>query len=75
MTSDRVVSDLMLPMWKGVLWPLLDAWDSARLCTTSTQENVPGRYRPNGELFFFFPLEERADGPQGAGSVWAQHPS
>ena len=58
MTSDRVVSDLMLPMWKGVLWPLLDAWDSVRLRTTSTQGNVPGRYRPNGELFLFLLKKE-----------------
>ena len=25
MTSDRVVSDLMLPLWEEVLWPFLDA--------------------------------------------------
>ena len=53
MTSDRVVSDLMLPLWEEVLWPFLDAWDSVCLRTTSTQWNVPGRYGPHGELFFF----------------------
>ena len=29
---------------------------------------------PYGELFFFL-FEERADGPQKSGSVWAQHPA
>ena len=45
----------MLPVWEEVLWPLLDAWDSVRLRTTSTQRNVPGRY---GELFFFLLKKE-----------------
>ena len=53
MTSDRVVSDLMLSLWEEVLWPFLDAWDSVRLRTTSKQWNVPGRYGPYGEIFFF----------------------
>ena len=53
MTSDRVVSDLLLPLWEKVLWPFLDAWDSVRLRTTATQWNVPGRDGPYGELFFF----------------------
>ena len=53
MTSDRVVSDLMLPLWEEVLWPSLDAWDSVCLCTTKTQWNLPRRYGPHGELFFF----------------------
>ena len=56
MTSDRVVSDLMLPLWKG-LWLFPDAWDSVRLRTTATQWNLLGRYGPYGELFFF-PLKE-----------------
>ena len=43
MTSDRVVSDLMLPLWAEVLWPFLDAWDTVRLRTTFTQWNVPRR--------------------------------
>ena len=54
MTSDRVVSDLMLPLWEKVLWPLLDVWDSVRPHTTSTQRNVTRRCGPHGELFFFF---------------------
>ena len=53
MACDRVVSDLMLPLWEEVLWPFLDAWDSVPLRTTSTQWNVPGRDGPYGELFFF----------------------
>ena len=44
MTSDRVVSDLMLPLWEEVLLPFLDVWSSVRLRTTSSQWNVPGRY-------------------------------
>ena len=58
MTSDRVVSDLMLPLLEEVLRPFLDAWDSVRLLTTSTQWNVPGRYGPYGELFFFLREKE-----------------
>ena len=53
MACDRVVSDLMRPLWEDVLWPFLDARDSVCLRTTSTQWNVPGRYGPRGELFFF----------------------
>ena len=73
MTSDRVVSDLMLPLLEEVLWLFLDDWNSVRLRTTSTQWNVPGRYGPYRELFFFL-LKKEPNGPQGAGSVWAQHP-
>ena len=72
MTSDRVVSDLMLPLWDEVLWPFLDAWDSVRPRTTSTQWNLPRKYGPYGELFL---VGERADGPQGADSAGAQHPA
>ena len=54
MTGDQVVSGLILPLWEAVLCPFLDAWDSLRLRTTSTQWNVPGRYGLHGELFFFF---------------------
>ena len=67
MTSDRVVSGLMLPLWEEVLWPFLDAWDSVRLRTTSSQWNVPGRYGRYGELFFFLlkkePMVIREFGP------------
>ena len=58
MTSDRVVSDLMPPLWEELLWPFLDASDSVRLRTTATQWNVPGRYGPHGELFFFLLKKE-----------------
>ena len=37
MTGDRMVSGLTLPLWEEFLWPLLDAWDSVRLRTTSSQ--------------------------------------
>ena len=35
----------------------------------------PREVRALWRAFFTFPFEERADGPQGVGSVWAQHPS
>ena len=57
MTSDRV-SDLMLPLCEEVLWAFLDAWDRVRLRTTSSQWNVPGRYGPYCELFFFLSKKE-----------------
>ena len=53
MTRDRVVSDLMLPLWEEVLWSFLGAWDSVCLRGSSTQWNVLERYGPYGELFFF----------------------
>ena len=58
MTCGRVgsgpIPDLWsTPLWEEVLWNFLDAWDSVRLRTASTQWNVPGRYGPHGELFFF----------------------
>ena len=59
MTSDRVVSERMLPLWEEVLWPFVDAWDGVRLRTTSTQWNIPRRYVPYGELFFFLLEKER----------------
>ena len=53
-----MVSGLTLPLWEEVFWPFLDAWDSVRLRTTSKQWNVPGRYGPYGELFFFLLKKE-----------------
>ena len=58
MTDDCVVSGLLLPLWEEVLWHFLAAWDSVRLRTASTHWNVPGRYRPYGELFFFLLKKE-----------------
>ena len=31
----------------------MDAWDSVRLRTASTQWNIAGKYGPHGELLFF----------------------
>ena len=61
MTCGSVGSVLILPLREKVFWLFLDAWDSVRLRTASTQWNVPGRYGPHGELFFFL-VEERAEG-------------
>ena len=58
MTCRRVGSGLILPLWEEVLWPFLDAWDSVRLRTGSTQCNVLGRYGPHGELFFLLLKKE-----------------
>ena len=46
------------PLWEKV-WPYLDPWDSARLRTASTHWNVPGKYGPHGELFFFLKKKEQ----------------
>ena len=45
---------------KSVLgvWPYLDPWDRVRLRTASTRWNVPGKYGPHGELFFFLVKKE-----------------
>ena len=40
------------PLWERV-WPHVDPWDGVRLRTASTRWNVPGKYGPHGELFFF----------------------
>ena len=45
------------PLWESV-WPYLDPWDSVRLRTASTHWNVPGKYGPHGELFFFLLKKE-----------------
>ena len=39
-------------VWEGV-WPYLDPMDSVCLCTASMEWNVPGKYGPHGEPFFF----------------------
>ena len=70
MTDNCVVSGLSLRLWEEVL----DAWDSVRLRTTSTQWNVPGRYGPYGE-FFFFLLQKEQMVNQGVGPVWVSYPS
>ena len=75
MTSDRVASDLMLPLWEEVLWPFLDAWDSVRLRPTSAQWNVPWRYGPYGQLFFFLLEKEPMVLWKQAGSAGALHPA
>ena len=48
----------MTPLWEEIFWPFLEAWDSVRLRTASTQWNVLGRYGPYGELFFFLLKKE-----------------
>ena len=47
------------PIWEGV-WPCLDAMDTVCLRTASMEWNVPGKYGPHGELFFFLIQKEPA---------------
>ena len=50
------------PIWEGV-WPNLDPLDSVCLRTASVEWNVPGKYGPHGELFFFLIKKEPATMP------------
>ena len=47
------------PSWEGV-WPYWDPMDSVCLRTASMERNVPRKYGPHGELFFFLILKEPA---------------
>ena len=47
------------PIWEGV-WFFLDPMDSVCLRTASMEWNVPGKYGPHGELFFFVMQKEPA---------------
>ena len=49
-------------IWEGV-WPYLDPMDSVCLRTASVEWNVPGKYGPHGELFFFLIEKEPATVP------------
>ena len=46
------------PLWEKV-WPYVDLWDSVRLRTASTHWNVPRKYGPHSELFFFLMKKEQ----------------
>ena len=45
------------------VWHHLDPWDSACLRTASVELNVPGKYGPHGELFFFLIQKDLASMP------------
>ena len=45
------------------VWPYLDPMDSVCLRTASMEWNVPGKYGPHGELFFFLIQKEPATVP------------
>ena len=49
-------------IWEGV-WPYLNPMDSVCLRTASVEWNVPGKYGPHGELFFFLIEKEPATVP------------
>ena len=53
----------MVPELRGKLLrekvlPYLELWAGVRLRTASTHWNVPGKYGPHGELFFFLIKKE-----------------
>ena len=50
------------PIWEGV-WPYLDPTDCVCLRTASMAWNVPGKYGPHGELFFFLIQNKPASTP------------
>ena len=52
------------PIWEGV-WPYLDPMENVCLRTASKDWNVPGKYEPHGELFFFLIQKEPATEPFG----------
>ena len=58
MTCGHGGSGLILPLWEEVFWPFLDAWDSVRLRTASTQWNVPGGDMGRMARLFFFLLKK-----------------
>ena len=72
MTSDRVASDLMLPLREEVLWPFLDAWNSVRVSTHNlyTVERLKEVWAVRRALLP--PFGDGANGPQGADSPGAQ---
>ena len=49
-------------IWEGV-WSYLDPMDGVCLRTASVEWNVPGKYGPHGELFFFLSQKEPASMP------------
>ena len=62
MACSCVGTKILQKMWDGPflegVWPCLDSWDSVRLRTASTYWNIPGKYGPHGELFFFLVKKE-----------------
>ena len=58
---------LLQSLWEKLIrkgiWPYLDPMDSVCLRTASTVRNVPGKYGPPGELFFFLIQKEPAAVP------------
>ena len=69
----------MVPkVWKKPLLesirPYLDPWDGGGCAQPSTHWNVPKKYGPHGELFFFL-CRKRQGSPVGwSGSGPASHP-
>ena len=74
MASDRVVSDLMLLLWKEVLWLFLECLGQCastyNLYAVECPKEIPAVRRA-----LLLPFGEQADGPQGAGSAGAQQPA
>ena len=53
---------MLQKMWEGLrwegVWLDLDPWDVVRLRTSSCFWNIPRKYEPHGELFFFLIKKE-----------------
>ena len=47
---------LYLPCWEG-MWVFLDPWDVVGMRTTASSWNIPSKYGPHIELFFFMKKE------------------
>ena len=58
MAPSAVGAKSLQKVWEGLgwegMWPLLDLWDVVGYRTTASIWNVPKKYGPYGELFFFF---------------------
>ena len=71
MASDRVVSDLMLPLWEEVFVAFFGCKGQ---CASAHNRHAMECSREIRAVrrAFLLPFEERADGPQGAGSAGMQ---
>ena len=58
MAHDRVVSDLMLPLWEEVLWPFLDAWGQCPSTHNLYAMECPREIRAFLEPFIFLLKKE-----------------